>query len=111
MGSHSLLVVLERLTMHLSWIFLVFQIITTQIYGKHTSNYRANLIQSTIPQHFTLYETENDTSNGVFKNIELFKKTFTNAISTMATALEKNLYNTTNTAITASRQSASPGRI
>ena len=29
----------------------------------------------------------------------------------MATALEKSLYNTTNTAITASRQSASPGRI
>merc|ERR1712172_201141 len=50
MGSHSLLIVLERLTMHLSWIsivfqVLVFQIITTQIYGKHTSNYRANLKQ------------------------------------------------------------------
>merc|ERR1711971_933074 len=44
MGSHSLLIVLERLTMHLSWIsivfqVLVFQIITTQIYGEHTSNY------------------------------------------------------------------------
>ena len=52
--------------MHLSWILkvfqiLVFQIITTQIYGKYTSNYRANLLQSTNPRHFTLYETENDT--------------------------------------------------
>ena len=52
--------------MHLSWILkvfqiLVFQIISTQIYGIHTSNYRASLMPSTIPRHFTLYETENDT--------------------------------------------------
>ena len=51
--------------MHLSWISIVFQIlafqiITTQIYAKYTSNYRTNLTQSTIPQNFTLYETEND---------------------------------------------------
>merc|ERR1711971_1108434 len=83
MGSHSLLVARERLTMHLSWILIVFQIISSQIYGIHTSNYRANLTPSTVPRHFTLYETENDTSNGVFKNLELFKKTVTNAISRM----------------------------
>merc|ERR1711971_19503 len=83
MGSHSLLVARERLTMHLSWILIVFQIISSQIYGIHTSNYRANLTPSTVSRHFTLYETENDTSNGVFKNLELFKKTVTNAISRM----------------------------
>ena len=64
--------------MHLSWILivfqiLVFQIITTQIYGKHTSNYRANLMPSTIPRHFTLYETENDTVSTYYCfNKELF---------------------------------------
>ena len=76
--SHSLLVVRERLTMHLSWILIVFQIllfqiISTQIYGIHTSNYRANLTPSTIPRHFTLYETENDTVSTYYCfNKELF---------------------------------------
>ena len=53
--------------MHLSWILIAFQIlvvqiISTQIYGKQTINYRKNnLTPSTIPRHYTLYETENDT--------------------------------------------------
>merc|ERR1712203_423172 len=74
MGSHSLLIVLERLTMHLSWIsivfqVLVFQIITTQIYGKHTSNYRTNLKQdgaSALVQGFEMF--------GLDQNLQLRKK-------------------------------------
>ena len=75
--SHSLLVARERFTMHLSWILIVFQIISTQIYGKQTPNYRANnLTPSTIPhyyQDYYTYETENDTVSTYYCiNKELF---------------------------------------
>merc|ERR1712008_266003 len=81
-------------TMHLSWILIGFQILvlSTQIYGKHTSHFRTDLTPSTVLQrHFTLYETENDavsTSNGFFKNLDWFKKTVTNAISTGISRIE-----------------------
>ena len=68
--------------MHLSWILIAFQIlvvqiISTQIYGKQTINYRKNnLTPSTIPhyyQDYYTYETENDTVSTYYCiNKELF---------------------------------------
>jgi len=77
--------------MHLSWIAIGFQIIeiwtshtsSANIYSSNLGQFSADITPGEIRRHFTRYETEKDIANRDFGHLKWFRRTVSNAITTL----------------------------